>query len=276
LATRLREKPLDVSKLNQNERAILFNTLKDLGVSRKLTDRVARGAKVKIVDDDVLLRFKAFRKKLADDVRQVPPGQRASIFKQLLDDFFKRRDLLRKAEVESGIATKFASGGQVRGPGGPRSDNIPALLSPGEFVLPARAVNRFPGGISMLNALARGTVKGFQAGGLIGPGSGEELPSIPARAAAGVDLDKLSGVITQAIADAIESNPIKLDPEAEVKVQIPDAEDLPKLQLETAELPPLEISTESQASLASPPKRFCRKEEEAPCLEASWMSYVPG
>jgi TP901 family phage tail tape measure protein len=37
---------------------------------------------------------------------------------------------------------KFAEGGLVTGPGHDRSDNIPALLSPGEFVLSARAVRR--------------------------------------------------------------------------------------------------------------------------------------
>lgn len=36
-----------------------------------------------------------------------------------------------------------ASGGLIRGPGGPRDDEIPAFLSNGEFVIQAEAVNRF-------------------------------------------------------------------------------------------------------------------------------------
>jgi hypothetical protein len=51
---------------------------------------------------------------------------------------------------------KFAEGGLVTGPGHDRSDNIPALLSPGEFVLSARAVRRL--GIPAIAAANDGTL----------------------------------------------------------------------------------------------------------------------
>ena len=49
---------------------------------------------------------------------------------------------------------KFATGGHVRGPGGPRDDKIPALLSDGEYVINAKAVDRI--GVNNLNALNHG------------------------------------------------------------------------------------------------------------------------
>ena len=51
---------------------------------------------------------------------------------------------------------KFAEGGLVTGPGHDRSDNIPALLSPGEFVLSARAVRRL--GLPAIAAANDGTL----------------------------------------------------------------------------------------------------------------------
>lgn len=40
----------------------------------------------------------------------------------------------------------FASGGKVNGPGGPRSDKIPANLSAGEYVIPAHVVKKYGAG----------------------------------------------------------------------------------------------------------------------------------
>jgi TP901 family phage tail tape measure protein len=51
---------------------------------------------------------------------------------------------------------KFADGGLVTGPGHDRSDNVPALLSPGEFVLSAKAVRRL--GLPAIAAANDGTL----------------------------------------------------------------------------------------------------------------------
>lgn len=51
---------------------------------------------------------------------------------------------------------RFATGGLVSGPGGPTDDKVPALLSDGEYVVNAAAVNRI--GVRNLNALNSGAV----------------------------------------------------------------------------------------------------------------------
>ncbi|RWO29569.1 MAG: phage tail tape measure protein [Mesorhizobium sp.] len=66
----------------------------------------------------------------------------------------------------------FASGGHVRGPGGPRTDSILAWLSDGEFVIQAAAVKKL--GVGFLSALNNGFLpslkglRGFSMGGLAG------------------------------------------------------------------------------------------------------------
>lgn len=52
---------------------------------------------------------------------------------------------------------RFASGGLVSGPGGPRDDQVPALLSDGEFVIRADAVRRI--GLRNLHALNEGGIQ---------------------------------------------------------------------------------------------------------------------
>lgn len=62
-------------------------------------------------------------------------------------------------------AIGFASGGAISGIGTSTSDSIPAMLSDGEFVLRAEAVNRI--GVPTLNALNEGRIKHFSAGGVV-------------------------------------------------------------------------------------------------------------
>jgi soluble cytochrome b562 len=53
----------------------------------------------------------------------------------------------------------FASGGYVSGPGSDRSDNIPAMLSPGEYVVNAASVRKYGAGFfGALNSNSRGAV----------------------------------------------------------------------------------------------------------------------
>lgn len=61
---------------------------------------------------------------------------------------------------QAGGLLGFAGGGHIRGPGGPRSDSIPAMLSNGEYVLNARAVDRI--GMDRLHAM---NALGFSGGG---------------------------------------------------------------------------------------------------------------
>lgn len=56
--------------------------------------------------------------------------------------------------ANGGEIPAFANGGEVRGPGGPRSDSILARVSPGEFVVNARAARQNRG---LLNAINSGS-----------------------------------------------------------------------------------------------------------------------
>lgn len=64
--------------------------------------------------------------------------------------------------VFAGPVTAKAAGGLITGPGGPTSDLIPARLSAGEYVLPARVVSQ-PGMLATLEGLRSGR---FGIGGL--------------------------------------------------------------------------------------------------------------
>lgn len=59
-----------------------------------------------------------------------------------------------KAEFKGGRVPGMATGGLVKGRGGPMSDMVPAMLSNGEFVVRAQAVNSF--GADFFQALNRG------------------------------------------------------------------------------------------------------------------------
>lgn len=72
------------------------------------------------------------------------------------------------ARWSSAFGKGFASGGSVAGPGTGTSDSIPAMLSNGEYVLNAQAVDRL--GVPFLNGLNTGRLKGFASGGLVGSG----------------------------------------------------------------------------------------------------------
>lgn len=66
-------------------------------------------------------------------------------------------------------ALGFNSGGAVRGPGGPTEDKVPAMLSNGEYVIRAAAVQQF--GVPFLDAInssRRRSIAAFAAGGLVG------------------------------------------------------------------------------------------------------------
>ena len=67
--------------------------------------------------------------------------------------------------LKDGGPVKMASGGRVSGPGGPRSDKVPAMLSNGEFVVNAAAASRNPG---LLEAINSGRIARMASGGPVG------------------------------------------------------------------------------------------------------------
>lgn len=67
------------------------------------------------------------------------------------------------------VALNFKDGGMVRGPGGPRSDSVPANLSRGEFVVNAAATARNRELLERINAGMNPS--GFADGGMVGGGT---------------------------------------------------------------------------------------------------------
>ena len=63
----------------------------------------------------------------------------------------------------------FAEGGQVFGPGGPREDKVPAMLSAGEFVVNAADAKRNLHLLELINAGGAVRTPGFAAGGRVDP-----------------------------------------------------------------------------------------------------------
>lgn len=78
------------------------------------------------------------------------------------------------ARWSSAFGKGFATGGSVDGPGTGTSDSIPAMLSNGEYVLNAQAVDRL--GVPFLNGLNTGRLRGFASGGLVGSGGAYNHP----------------------------------------------------------------------------------------------------
>ncbi|WP_461533424.1 coiled-coil domain-containing protein [Sinomicrobium sp.] len=73
------------------------------------------------------------------------------------------------AQIAQIQSSNYATGGLVRGPGTGTSDDIPANLSNGEYVLRADAVRKI--GVANLNAMNQGRMANFSSGGLVGGGS---------------------------------------------------------------------------------------------------------
>lgn len=79
------------------------------------------------------------------------------------------------ARWKGAFGKAFASGGPVAGPGTGTSDSVPAMLSNGEYVLNAQAVDRL--GVPFLNGLNTGRLRGFASGGLVGSGGAYNRPA---------------------------------------------------------------------------------------------------
>jgi hypothetical protein len=66
-------------------------------------------------------------------------GSKASIFNDNLKGFQEERSKVFENNRRNKAANKYATGGFIRGPGTGKSDDIPAMLSNGEFVVNAKA-----------------------------------------------------------------------------------------------------------------------------------------
>ncbi|WP_395697964.1 phage tail length tape measure family protein [Methylocella sp.] len=105
---------------------------------------------------------------------------------------------------------KFADGGPVPGVGGPRSDNILARLSPGEYVVNAAATARHG---ALLQAINYGHLPRFADGGIVG--SAIPIPSAVSRPSGRsavltnsptINMTPAEGVTPQQLAQVLEQN----------------------------------------------------------------------
>lgn len=177
------------------ERARLREILPDLislGLSRAEAEQVLQ-AQLDATEDSLRdlrsaeeERARAFAKNILQDIRSAESLEDAigRVADRLLDLAFDRAfDLLaaqfaRLATAQRGTGgflgtlvqsflPGFASGGMIRGPGGPRADRIPIMASDGEYMVQARAVT--PDTLPFLEAINRGApVPRFADGGPVG------------------------------------------------------------------------------------------------------------
>jgi len=118
--------------------------------------------------------------------------------------------LLSFLGLASGGPVHAATGGLIRGPGGPRTDSIPAMLSDGEYVINAAATKKFgplldainsgkglalAGGGPVLRAPTMPNLRGAATSG--GGGSFTFAPQIDARGADVAAVARLEQVVAR-------------------------------------------------------------------------------
>lgn len=130
----------------------------DTGV-KSLTDTMSIGTEVKTVENTVTNVMGATTKPAEAGITEAA----TSAMSQLTSAAISASIALNS--VKAGGILGAATGGAISGIGTSTSDSIPAMLSDGEFVLRAEAVNRI--GVPTLNALNEGRIKHFSAGGVV-------------------------------------------------------------------------------------------------------------
>ena len=109
------------------------------------------------------LKFSSFVENIIDGLRRIAAEAIVSVGLNFVKNIIP--GLNTGGQVEG-----FAVGGRVTGPGGPTEDRVPAMLSPGEFVIRANSVSKFGAGFfEALNAgvIPKDMIPGYNLGGFI-------------------------------------------------------------------------------------------------------------
>lgn len=110
--------------------------------------------------------------------------------------------------LSGGGLVYMQSGGRAKyfNEGGNPADTIPAMLTPGEFVMSPEAVNKF--GVGYMKSLNKGQVPGFRRGGLVGGGAVYRADGGSVGGGGGslsIDSSNLQGILTN-FSDTFKAN----------------------------------------------------------------------
>jgi len=123
----------------------------------------------KLSDKELRASMDALRK--AIELEEKDTSFAAKLWNQIDPNLRTITNVMERLKVEAntrGVGFRgYAEGGSVRGPGTSTSDDIPAMLSNGEFVMQASAVQKF--GSGFMSAINNGRKPVFRSGGT--PGS---------------------------------------------------------------------------------------------------------
>ena len=111
-------------------------------------------------------------------------------------------------------ALHLAGGGPVTGPGGPREDRVPAMLSAGEYVMPAAATSRYRG---LLDAIRNGALPHLADGGVIGsvmsmttprlaPAGGPMSLSVAVDASGAFSYEHVQAAVRRGVSEAVATS----------------------------------------------------------------------
>lgn len=109
--------------------------------------------------------------------------------------------------ADGGTAQRRASGGYISGPGGPRSDLIPAMLSNGEYVVNAKSTARYRSLLERINSEGNGFADGGAADGSKGVPLGGNI-NIVVNPSPGMDEKALAAAVSRRLAFEIKKGTI--------------------------------------------------------------------
>lgn len=133
------------------------NVAKQMGYSSTEVEAMA-----KILEEELIVAMDEIPDDIKTEITAETSGAMSSINSFVTNattrlNSIPRNIVTRHTTIESSVSgmsanpTHWSTGGFVQGPGGPRTDSIPAMLSNGEYVIQASAVNRY--GVDFFNAL---------------------------------------------------------------------------------------------------------------------------
>ena len=151
-----------------NFRGMQYNPVNEQYYDYKTTDGDYKNFKIdddgKIIEDISVasgfndggiaaLNFGGAPHRMSFQVNQQPVLNRA-VGGEIFDSRMSGNEMMKKIEDNPGITQYFPPKfGEITGPGGPKDDKIPAMLSDGEFVMTAKAVDNAGGPKAMYNLM---------------------------------------------------------------------------------------------------------------------------